>query len=138
MEGCLAEGEPAATIRPIKTVEIRESSLTPEITVLTSMQRVNFVDWVSSKVYNDLAPLILMHLLALTKLDVARIFLLLRRHDSLMRVDDGVFGRYRIEPAWIKGVLIFGNLEICKGLLHLVEAAKNSACFKQAFFFCIF
>jgi len=91
------------------------------------MHRVNFVDWVSTKVYDDLAPLIVTHLLALTKVDVARIFLLLRRQDSLMRVDDGVFGRYGIEPAWIKDVLIFGNLEICKGLSHLVEAAENGA-----------
>jgi len=138
MEGCLALLEPAAMIRPIKTVEIRESSLSPEISVITSMQRVNFVNWISTKVHNDLAALIVIYLLALAKLDVARIFFLLRRTDGLMRVDDGVFGRYRIEPAGIKGVLIFGNLEICKGLSHLVEAAKNGACFKPAFFSCIF
>lgn len=138
MEGCLALLEPASMIRPIKTVEIRESSLSPEISVITSMQRVNFVNWVSTKVHNDLATLIVIYLLALAKLDVARIFFLLRRTDGLMRVDDGVFGRYRIEPAGIKGVLIFGNLEICKGLSHLVEAAKNGACFKPAFFSCIF
>jgi len=93
------------------------------------MHRVNFVDWDSTEVYNDLAALIVINLLALAKLVVAWIFLLLRRQHSLMRVNDGVFGRYSIVPAWIKDLIIFGNLEICIGLSHFVETAKNGACF---------
>jgi hypothetical protein len=55
-----------------------------------------------------------------------------------MGVDDGVFNRYSLETAWIKGVSIFGNLKISKGLSHLVETAENSCCSQIAFaLFCV-
>jgi hypothetical protein len=49
-----------------------------------------------------------------------------------MGVDDSVFSRDSLVPAWIKGVLVFCNLKFCKGLSHLVEAAKNCASFQVA------
>lgn len=136
VEGCLAVNKSAATIGPIKTFEIWKSGLSPKISVANSVHRVNFVDRASLVVYNYLAPLIMSYWTALIKLDVSRIFGSLRKHHCLMGVDDSVFSRDSLVPAWIKGVLVFWNLKVCKGLSHLVEAAKNCTSFQVALSHC--